>query len=159
MREQGRHAKLREEQIVSFSFQFPGRRFWPTIVVVRVIPVQFAPRSSRCKSTAGTRHQAGGLADCFVAPETDRYANPPAPDATLLEPANRDTLSPDFTSADIAQCRNPSWQIPPQTGEPKLENLDGNLVGYVERHPSARNASHGTSGLPGSKSVNPHVDS
>ena len=83
------------------------------------------------------------LAGGFVAPEANRHVDAPAPDATPLEPADRDAFSPGFTPADIAQRRQASWQINPQPGEPKLENLNGDLVGHVERYPSARDTSHG----------------
>jgi hypothetical protein len=82
------------------------------------------------------------LPDGFVAPVTNPHVQTTVPDATSLEPANCDAFSPDVTSAHVAQRRQAAWQINPQTGEPKLENLDGDLVGYVERHPLAHYASH-----------------
>jgi hypothetical protein len=80
----------------------------------------------------------------------------PAPKRASPEPANRDAFSPGLTSADIAQGGEALRQVDPQTGEPQLENLDGDLVGYVERHPSAHYASHRAPIRFESKSANFH---
>lgn len=91
-----------------------------------------------------------------MAPEANLHVDAPAPDATSLEPADRYAFSPGFTSADIAQRRQAAWQIHRQTGEPELENLDGDPVGDVECHPAARDASHGAPGWLEIKSANFH---
>ncbi|MFL9928008.1 hypothetical protein P0D88_01755 [Paraburkholderia sp. RL18-103-BIB-C] len=64
-----------------------------------------------------------------MAPVAQRDMHTPAPKRASPEPANRDVLSPGLTSADIAQGGEALRQVDPQTGEPKLENLDGDLVG------------------------------
>jgi hypothetical protein len=84
------------------------------------------------------------LPKSLVVPETDWHVDAPAPEVATFESADRDAFSPGLTSADVAKRRYTAWQINRQAGEPKLENCNGDLIGYVERHPSARDAGHGT---------------
>ena len=78
-----------------------------------------------------------------MTPEANRHADAPAADATSFEPADRDAFSPGFAPSDVTQRRQASRQIYGKTCEPEPEYLDRNFVGYIERHPFARNASHG----------------
>ena len=85
----------------------------------------------------------GALPGRFVTPEADRHTDAPALGATSFEPANRDAFSPGFAPSDVTQRRQASRQVYGKTGEPEPDNLDRNFVGYIKRHPFARNASHG----------------